>query len=172
MSDSPLKQEITSTNGLPGLAVRRPVTMLMVFSSLLVLGAVAWHGISLQLLPEGFDPPFLYVWLSYPNSSPVENMERICKPVEEALVLLEAMQLEDEDLVLNGGSAIIGPDTTFLAGPVFDQPCIVYAEIESERVSEGHLVIDTDGHYARPDVFHLEVNVQPQLNVSFGSQRK
>ncbi len=74
-----------SKGGLPGLAVRRPVTMLMLFLSLMVVGGVAWHGIPLKLLPEGVDPPFLYVWLSYPNASPVENMEQICMPVEELL---------------------------------------------------------------------------------------
>ncbi|MDP8238563.1 MAG: efflux RND transporter permease subunit [Candidatus Hatepunaea meridiana] len=72
-------------HGLPGFAVRRPITMLMLFLSLLVVGTVAWRGIPLQLLPEGFDPPFLYVWMVYPNASPVENMERIAIPVEGSL---------------------------------------------------------------------------------------
>ena len=71
--------------GLPGLAVRRPITMLMVFISMLVVGVVVWLRIPLKLLPEGVDPPFLYVYLSYPNSSPIENQERIGIPVEEAL---------------------------------------------------------------------------------------
>ncbi|NQT34738.1 efflux RND transporter permease subunit [bacterium] len=74
-----------SGGGLPGFAVRRPITMLMLFLSLLVVGGVAWHGIPVQLMPEGFDPPFLYVYLSYPNASPVENLERILIPVEESL---------------------------------------------------------------------------------------
>ncbi len=67
--------------------------MLMLFLSLLVVGGVAWHGIPLQLLPEGADPPFLYVWLSYPNASPVENLERIGVPVEELLWTIKGVKL-------------------------------------------------------------------------------
>jgi predicted amidohydrolase len=83
------------------------------------------------------------------------------------LELLEAIPGQDEDLVLTGGSAVIGPDANYLAGPVFDEPCIICAEIELGRITEGHLVLDTEGHYSRPDVFHLEVNAQPQRNVAF-----
>ena len=85
MSNIDHREVTASKGGLPGLAVRRPVTMLMLFLSLLVVGAVAWRNIPLQLLPSGADPPFLYVWLWYPDASPVENMERICIPVEQQL---------------------------------------------------------------------------------------
>jgi predicted amidohydrolase len=84
-----------------------------------------------------------------------------------ALELLEAIPGQDEDLILRGGSAVIGPDANYLAGPVFDEPCIVYAEIDPDRITEDHLVLDTQGHYSRPDVFHLEVNTQPQRNIAF-----
>jgi predicted amidohydrolase len=86
-----------------------------------------------------------------------------------ALELLEAMTGQDTDLVLSGGSAVIAPDASYLEGPVFDQALILYAEIHPGRITEGHLVLDTQGHYSRPDVFHLEVNDQPQTGVSFAS---
>jgi nitrilase len=91
---------------------------------------------------------------------------------EKGLEILKAMPVEEEDLILNGGSAVIGPDASYMAGPVFDESAIVYAELQLERIAEGHLVLDTGGHYARPDVFHLEVNDQRQLGVVFGSQRE
>lgn len=86
--------------------------------------------------------------------------------------LLEAIPREDEDLVMKGGSAIIGPDSRYVQEPVFGEPCILYAEVRPELIAEGHLVMDTDGHYSRPDVFRLEVNDQPQSNVTFRSQTK
>ena len=88
------------------------------------------------------------------------------------LELLEAMPGAEDDFILNGGSAIIGPDASYLAGPVFDASDIIYAELELERITEGQLFLDTNGHYARPDVFHLEVNDQPQLGVVFGPQQE
>jgi predicted amidohydrolase len=89
------------------------------------------------------------------------------QPGSEALEILESIPGDDTDLLLNGGSAVIAPDASYVAGPVVDEPAIVYAEIEPGRIAEGRLTLDTQGHYARPDVFHLEVNAQPQTTVSF-----
>jgi len=86
------------------------------------------------------------------------------------LEVLEAIP-DDDELVMIGGSAIIGPDSAYLAGPVYGETCILYAEIEPWRCTEGHLTLDTNGHYSRPDVFHLEVNDQPQRRVTFKSQQ-
>ena len=86
------------------------------------------------------------------------------------LEILEAIP-DDDELVMIGGSAIIGPDSAYLAGPVYGETCILYAEIEPSRCTEGHLTLDTNGHYSRPDVFHLEVNDQPQRRVTFKSQQ-
>ena len=91
------------------------------------------------------------------------------RPPAEALKLLEAMPGGDQDLLLQGGSAVIAPDSSYVAGPVFDEPCILYAEIRPECIIEGHLVLDTEGHYSRPDIFGLVVNDRPQQNVSFAS---
>jgi nitrilase len=89
-----------------------------------------------------------------------------------ALEVLEAIPGEDEDWLLRGGSAVIGPDAAYVAGPVLDETAVICAEIDLGRIAEGHLVIDTDGHYARPDVFHLEVNDRPQPGVAFESERR
>lgn len=88
----------------------------------------------------------------------------------EAQEILEAIPGEPEALIMRGGSAVIGPDAEYVAGPVYDEACIVYAEVELERVLEGHLTMDSDGHYARPDVFHLEVDDRPQRRVMFRSE--
>ncbi|MBT7617683.1 MAG: efflux RND transporter permease subunit [Calditrichaeota bacterium] len=66
--------------------------MIMLFLSLVVLGVVTWFGIPVQLLPGGFNTPFLRVWLAYPNASPVENMERIGVPVEESFWTIKGVK--------------------------------------------------------------------------------
>ncbi|MGY3091260.1 nitrilase [Hymenobacter sp. UYAg731] len=58
-----------------------------------------------------------------------------------------------EALVLRGGSVIIGPDGTILAGPVYDEELILTAEIDLARIPEEQMTLDVAGHYARPDVF-------------------
>ena len=64
----------------------------------------------------------------------------------------------DEDaLILNGGSAIIGPDGYYVAGPVFDAEVIVLARINLGRIREESLALDVTGHYYRPDLFDFRV---------------
>ena len=62
----------------------------------------------------------------------------------------------------NGGSAIIAPDGSYLAGPVFDKEEILYAEIDIERAIREKHSRDVAGHYARPDVLQLVVNLKPK----------
>ena len=53
---------------LPALAVRHPVTVLMTFLATLVLGALAYARIPLQMMPSGFSPPFMWVWVPYEDA--------------------------------------------------------------------------------------------------------
>lgn len=71
------------------------------------------------------------------------------------------------DVLLRGGSVIIDPAGQVLAGPVFDEETILYADIDLEDKTKAHLDFDAVGHYARPDVFSLEVNTKPMEPVTF-----
>jgi predicted amidohydrolase len=59
--------------------------------------------------------------------------------------------------VLNGGSAIIGPDGTLLAGPVFEEETILTADLDLDRIAEESLTLDVTGHYSRPDIFDFKL---------------
>ncbi|TKJ29438.1 MAG: nitrilase [Chloroflexi bacterium B3_Chlor] len=100
----------------------------------------------------------------------IEGFHSLGPPDSEALELLKALPGDDDKLIMKGGSAVIGPDSKYIVEPVFEEQCIIYADVELDRITEGHQLLDTDGHYSRPDVFHLEVNDEPQLNVTFRSQ--
>jgi nitrilase len=63
-----------------------------------------------------------------------------------------------EQFVLRGGSAIIAPDSRYLAGPVFDQETILYAELDLNEIRREQMTLDTSGHYSRPDVFKFSVD--------------
>ena len=71
------------------------------------------------------------------------------------------------DTVMRGGSMIIAPSGEVLAGPVFDEETILYADIDHARKTRSHLDFDAVGHYARPDVFELRINTRPQRSVVF-----
>jgi nitrilase len=69
--------------------------------------------------------------------------------------------------LMRGGSAIIAPDGSVLAGPLFDTEGILDAEIDLADITRGHLDMDAVGHYSRPDVFELRVNTRSQSAVVF-----
>ena len=59
---------------------------------------------------------------------------------------------------IGGGSLIVGPLGKVLAGPNYEGECILTADIDIGEIAEGKFDLDVAGHYARPDVFRLEVN--------------
>ena len=91
-------------------------------------------------------------------------------PDSPARELLESMPGSDDEIIHSGGSAIIAPDTGYVAGPLSDATGILAADLDLGQVTEGHLTIDTDGHYARPDVLRLEVDARPQKGVVWKDQ--
>jgi nitrilase len=72
-------------------------------------------------------------------------------------------------VMIRGGSCIVSPLGEVLAGPVFDAPAILMAEIGVDTISRAHFDLDVVGHYARPDLFQLTVNTRPARAVSFTS---
>jgi nitrilase len=72
-----------------------------------------------------------------------------------------AIQGDDPETVLmRGGSCIVGPLGQVIAGPNFDGPCILTADLDLDDIARGKYDLDSVGHYARPDVFQLNVNVR------------
>ncbi len=69
---------------LARFATERPVTMLMLLVSVVVLGAVALSRLPLLFLPT-FDSPRLSVVVPYPSSAPEEIARLIVEPIEEAM---------------------------------------------------------------------------------------
>jgi nitrilase len=61
------------------------------------------------------------------------------------------------DLLGRGGSAIVAPDGTYLAGPLWDEEGILYAELDPAQLYAERQRFDPAGHYHRPDVFTFEV---------------
>jgi nitrilase len=73
----------------------------------------------------------------------------------------EDFPLRDEiagrDPLSRGGSAILAPDGSYLAGPLYDEEGILYADLDPRRLAEERQRFDPAGHYHRPDVLQLHV---------------
>jgi nitrilase len=66
-------------------------------------------------------------------------------------------ELDGIEVLGRGGSAILAPDGSYLAGPLYDEEGILYAELEPARLFEERQRFDPVGHYHRPDVLKFDL---------------
>jgi nitrilase len=82
-----------------------------------------------------------------------------CCVFQRASSYPDDVELADGDeLVGRGGSAILAPDGSYLAGPLWDEEGILYAELDPMVLYEERQRFDPAGHYHRPDVLSLKVS--------------
>ena len=60
-----------------------------------------------------------------------------------------------------GGSAIYGPLGEQLAGPLWNEEGVVFADLDMGAIARSKFDFDVTGHYARPDVFRLSIDENP-----------
>ncbi|KRG47826.1 acriflavin resistance protein [Stenotrophomonas panacihumi] len=72
-------------------SIRRPVTTIMCFVSLVVVGLIASFRLPLEALPD-ISAPFLFVELPYTGSTPDEVERNLVRPAEEALATMTGIK--------------------------------------------------------------------------------
>jgi len=77
--------------------------------------------------------------------------------IPQELEMADNETSEENELILNGGSAVIGPDGQYVAGPAFGSEVIILARINLERIREESMVLDVTGHFNRPDIFDFRL---------------
>jgi nitrilase len=77
-----------------------------------------------------------------------------------------------DEWVNPGDSVVIAPGGKIEAGPLRREIGILYAEIDTDRVGLARRSLDVVGHYARPDLFRLQVDTHPRRPADLGQQSK
>ncbi|MGU3575336.1 carbon-nitrogen hydrolase family protein [Brucellaceae bacterium C25G] len=72
--------------------------------------------------------------------------------------------------LIRGGSVIVNPMGEIIAGPVYGREAIITADIDLMDTIRGKYDLDVAGHYARPDVFTLQVDETVKNPVEFFNQ--
>ncbi len=69
--------------------------------------------------------------------------------------------------VLRGGicTAVVSPDGQYLAGPLPEGEDMAIAEIDFSAIVRRKNLLDTAGHYSRPDILTLKVDSRPKNNM-------
>ena len=103
---------------LTKFALNRPVTVLMVFLSVILIGFISWQRLSVELLPS-MNYPQITILTTYENVAPPEIETLISKPIEEALGTVKGVK-RIESLSKEGMSLVtldfeLGVDTNVSA---------------------------------------------------------
>jgi HAE1 family hydrophobic/amphiphilic exporter-1 len=75
---------------LTNVAVRRRITMLMIVGALMVLGYTRLREMPLEYFPQ-VDFPVVTVFTAYPGAGPDEIEQRVTKPIEDAVAILNGV---------------------------------------------------------------------------------
>lgn len=75
----------------------------------------------------------------------------------------------EDEVLCRGGSAIVDPLGNVLAGPANGDETLLTADIDLDAIPRAQFDFDVIGHYARPDVFRLEVDERARPAVARAS---
>jgi len=73
------------------ISIERPTIAIVIFSLLIILGALSYRFLNYELVPE-FNPPVITVTTVYPGASPKEVENSVSKIIEDALSSLENIE--------------------------------------------------------------------------------
>ena len=66
---------------------------------------------------------------------------------------------DGDDLIDRGGSAILSPNAEYLAGPLWDEEGLLFADLDPAVLHAARQRFDPAGHYSRPELLSLQRRV-------------
>ena len=146
---------------LAELSLRRPVTAVMFFVSMVVIGLIASTRLPLEQFPE-VNVPFLMLNFPYPGSTPQEVERSITRPAEEALSTLPGIH------EMNSTSRSEGADV-MIRFKDWDRDIDITASEARDRIDAIRSELPDD--LQRYFVQNFSPSDQPILRIRFSSDR-
>lgn len=78
-------------------------------------------------------------------------------------------KLTPDSVVCAGGSVIISPSGTVLAGPNYEEEALISADLDLGEIARAKFDFDVVGHYSRPELLSLVVQDKPAKSVTYAS---
>ena len=97
--------------GIIGVFVDRPITTLMMFCAIVLIGAVALDRLPLRFLPAGLGRNEVNIWVSVPgNMAPQEVQEKVCEPLVELIRTIPGLRDVRSSAQSGGGRVTVALD--------------------------------------------------------------
>ncbi len=142
------------------LSIRRPVSTVMLFVSLFVIGLIAAIRLPLEAFPD-VSPPIAFVQLPYSGSTPEEVERTVLRPVEEALSTMTGIKRMDAQANSEGASI-------FMQFSDWERDAAIAASEARERIDA--IRDDLPDDLQRYNVLRFSTSDQPVLRVRLASQ--
>ena len=142
------------------LSIKRPVTTIMLFVSMVVVGLIAAVRLPLELMPD-VSAPFIYVQLPYTGSTPEEVERTILRPAEEALSTMT-------DIKSMQGNATAESAGVFLMFSDWDRDTEIAAAEARERIDAIREELPDD--FQRYFVWKWSTTDEPALSLRLTSK--
>jgi HAE1 family hydrophobic/amphiphilic exporter-1 len=143
------------------LSLKRPVTAVMFYVSLVVIGLIAAVRLPLEQFPD-VNVPFILVDLPYPGSTPQEVERTITRPAEEALATLPGI------MRLNSVSRADG-SSVFIQFSDWDRDIEITASEARDKLDAVRAELPDD--FQRYFVLKFSPSDQPLMRVRFASDQ-
>ncbi|WP_447593168.1 efflux RND transporter permease subunit [Stenotrophomonas rhizophila] len=140
-------------------SIRRPITTIMCFVSLVVVGLIASFRLPLEALPD-ISAPFLFVQVPYTGSTPEEVERNIIRPTEEALATMTGIKRMRSSATAEGASI-------FIEFTDWDRDIAIAASDARERIDA--IRSDLPDDLQRYNVFKWSSSDEPVLKVRLAS---
>lgn len=140
-------------------SIRRPITTIMCFVSLAVVGLIASFRLPLEALPD-ISAPFLFVQVPYTGSTPEEVERNIIRPTEEALATMTGIKRMRSSATSEGASI-------FIEFTDWDRDIAIAASDARERIDA--IRTDLPDDLQRYNVFKWSSSDDPVLKVRLAS---
>ncbi|QOY63820.1 efflux RND transporter permease subunit [Lysobacter sp. H21R4] len=142
------------------ISLRRPVTTIMLFVSMVAIGLIAAVRLPLEALPD-VSAPFVFVQLPYTGSTPEEVERNILRPAEEALATMS-------DIKGIQGRASADGASVFMMFSDWSRDVEIAASEARERIDaiRGELPDDLRRYF----VFKFSTNDQPIMRLRLAGE--
>ncbi|GAB3367116.1 efflux RND transporter permease subunit [Lysobacter rhizosphaerae] len=142
------------------LSIKRPVTAIMFFISLFVVGLIAAVRLPLEAFPE-VSPPFIFVQIPYAGSTPEEVERNVLRPVEEAMSTMSGIKRIESEAKADGA-------TVFMQFTDWERDVAIAASEARERIDA--IRDDLPDDLQRYFVLKFSTTDQPVLRVRLASE--